>query len=286
MACTPHSKKCGVHVPHVPHGSYASDRSCYDFSLFRYNTADWNSIKCRLLDVDWYMVFNDCNNVNDMWLKFCSILYDLLVMHCKRFTKAPQRPNTRAGNRIIKFPHYIKKLLAKKKCAWKKLRKCRNQNNRSKFSTISNSLKKGIAAYFYKRERTIIKAGNRNGFYNYVKRFIKKNTDIPPLKSANGKFLVDDDEKAAAFNNHFSSVFTTDNGIIPHAVYNYTHGPMTDIQITDSIICNAIKRLKSASSAGHDGLPTEVFKKLTLSLTLPLRFIFNASLDSGQIPDL
>jgi len=177
--------------------------------------------------------------------------------------------------------------MTRKRRVWKKLKRCKNDKKRLKFKSISTALKRSIGKHFYYKEKRIINSGDKKSFYKYVKRSIRNNTDIPPLKGEGGNFIVSDTDKATAFNNYFCTVFTKDNGcIISKNTCIKPNLSMANIQISDSDICKAILRLNNDSSPGHDGLPTTVFKKLMSSLVNPLKLIFNASLNLGNIPDI
>lgn len=57
-----------------------------------------------------------------------------------------------------------------------------------------------------------------------------------------------------------------------------------DRHVTEDEMLNALKHLKSGKSSGLDGIPAEVLKSQSESLTTPLCMLFNYVLDKGKFP--
>ena len=95
--------------------------------------------------------------------------------------------------------------------------------------------------------------------------------------------INDEEAKAKIFNNHFSSVFTVDNGT---PTQNFTTSNVTienvSFEMTD--VFELLKNLGSKKFVGPDGFSPFLLKKLALELTFPLHLIFKKSLELGKIP--
>ena len=76
---------------------------------------------------------------------------------------------------------------------------------------------------------------------------------------------------------HTSNVAPTPTPINPD--------PLTDLEITDDLILNAIKALKPNSAPGPDGLPPIFLQKCCDSLIQPLKSIYKKSIISGLAPE-
>ena len=110
------------------------------------------------------------------------------------------------------------------------------------------------------------------------------NSSIPCIKKTDGSLTESDFEKTCQFLNYFSSVYTTDNHILPEFRSNCTDR-------LDSFSCNSndivkiVKKLKSSSSSGPDGLNAYFIKRTIAVLASPLCKMYNVSLSNGVLPD-
>jgi len=94
-------------------------------------------------------------------------------------------------------------------------------------------------------------------------------------------------EKADLLNKYFSSVFTTDNGVIdPSRLPEQIVHTLSTVCFTPEFVLKHIRRLKSGSSGGPDGLPASFFIYAIGNNAFPLSIIFNLSLQTGDIPNI
>lgn len=95
--------------------------------------------------------------------------------------------------------------------------------------------------------------------------------------------LTHDSKKIAhAFNNHFKSVFTQDNGTLP--VFNTSLPPMSNVIVTESGIFNLLLRLDVKKSSGPDDIPNSFLNRYAEWVSKYLHVIFSKSLQEGEIP--
>ena len=76
---------------------------------------------------------------------------------------------------------------------------------------------------------------------------------IGVLKDSSGSFVHCDSKKGELMNEHFPSVFTTDNNSIL-SIECRTTSELNDTDFTADMITQRLKKLKYSSSAGPDGL--------------------------------
>jgi len=82
-------------------------------------------------------------------------------------------------------------------------------------------------------------------------------------------------------------VFTTDNGVIdPTRLPEQIAHNLSTVRFTPELVLKHIRRLKSGSSGGPDGLPASFFIYAAGNIAFPLSIIFNLSLQTGDIPDI
>ena len=127
-------------------------------------------------------------------------------------------------------------------------------------------------------ERRIVQANDLETFYRFVNKRVSNRSTIGAIIADSGNILTDNCEKANAFNNYFSSVGVLDNGFIP-SCKNGTSVWLSDVLdcvvFSESDVINSINKLKGNLSAGTDGLPAMLFKKLKYHLSVQLTMLFN-----------
>ena len=66
--------------------------------------------------------------------------------------------------------------------------------------------------------------------------------------------------------------------------FNYEE-PLSVVNVTNDIVFNKLKNLKSSKSAGPDGLHPRVLREAAAQLCVPLTILFKRSLDEGLLPE-
>ena len=101
---------------------------------------------------------------------------------------------------------------------------------------------------------------------------------------------MNDLQKANIFTSHFSSVFACDNNVIPCLNSELLNDETSDnklnsVYFSSTDVYNQIKKLKSNSAPGWDGMSAQLLKKLINVVSIPLSILFNISISSGQVPN-
>ena len=131
----------------------------------------------------------------------------------------------------------------------------------------------------------------------YFFRFAKKSsickTDIGPLKNVQTNCLTHDKlEMCKLLLDHFDSVFTTPD---PSKIINdpktfFAEPPvldascLSDINLSETVIVDAIKELSPNSAAGPDGIPATLLISCASEIAPLLEHIFTSSISKGYIP--
>jgi len=107
-----------------------------------------------------------------------------------------------------------------------------------------------------------------------------------------GSIIVHDLQKASVLSSHFSSVFVHDNGVIPNLnnvlvdeEMEKSNDKINSVQFSPQDVSNQIKKLKSNSAPGWDGISAELLKKMINVISFPLSILFNLSMFSGTVPN-
>ena len=114
---------------------------------------------------------------------------------------------------------------------------------------------------------------------------IKQSVGIPPLVE-NGELITNDSTKASILNNYFTSktIPPTSNTPLPPFTYR-TDARLSTINITPQMVTDILTNLNTGKACGPDGINNKILKECSYSLSLPLSFIFQKSIDLGYFPD-
>ena len=126
---------------------------------------------------------------------------------------------------------------------------------------------------------------NPRYFYSYARNRQKMKTPIGPLNNESGTLTNDPGEMANILADQYNSVFSvpaTDVNPRPQAAET----TVSDITLNEEEIIKAITELNSQSASGPDRFPALLLKNCKESLAKPLCIIWQASLDSGEVPEL
>ena len=109
---------------------------------------------------------------------------------------------------------------------------------------------------------------------------------IPPLLTADGRTVTDDEDKATIFNDHFA---TQSQLTVPanHTPITHTIAPvptLDTIVTTPQEVLKLINSLDPNKSCGPDQLPAKIIKLSAIIIAEPLSDLFNKSFRSGIFP--
>jgi hypothetical protein len=106
---------------------------------------------------------------------------------------------------------------------------------------------------------------------------------MPVLKAEDGSDIVDDKGKAIAFNSYFASVLTKDDYKQSFLGSECTNN-LTSCRFPELRVYEHLKRLKSKTSHGPDGIPNVFLKRMRFAVAAPLASIFTVSFETGDVP--
>ncbi|HSZ24591.1 MAG TPA: reverse transcriptase family protein [Cytophagaceae bacterium] len=237
-------------------------------------------------DIDWKEKFKS-KDVEEMWVLLKNEIID------KRDKFVPKVPIAKRT-----FPKWmtkkIKKSIKRRNRAWRKYETGPQYQKLVNYRKLRNKVNKEI------------KAGKRNfevslaekiklqpkAFYSYVRSKTKSKVKVGPLLNKNGKVIDDKREMCELLNDYFSSVFTLENRVnIPttNAKQNSCQPTkvieeLTNIDITEEKVLQAIKCLKKDKTRGEDGIYSSFLMYIGEAITSPLTLVFKKLLETGFIP--
>ena len=154
-----------------------------------------------------------------------------------------------------------------------------------------------LARNCLKRKLLLQKSKRIQTFFQICKKFSICKTDIGPLLNCSTNSLINDkSEMCCLLVDQFTGVFTTPdpNHIVTDPVSFFAHEHitdinqkmfLTDIELNEDIIIEAIHELFPNSAAGPDCVPSSLLTNCATELAPVLLLIFSHSLTHGVIPD-
>ncbi len=241
-----------------------------------FHKADWTSIEWFLGNVDWIQALN-CPNANSMWLSFLNILHEAIY----RFV-----PLSRASvsTSKSKYPKYLKLLYNKQQKFYKIFKRSPSPRNRERYKSASKRFVVARNRYHLMIEQGVLDSHNVNNFWRFVRDRTKVFNAIPPIISSDDVLCETDSDKAAAFNQYFSSVYTISNNLPVPLTQNIKHS-INCVEVSPEIVLKYLLRLNCKLSSGPDGIPNLFLRRVAHFICEPLSSIFNVSLLNGCVPE-
>lgn len=246
---------------------------------FVFKKARFDELRDYLSQVDWDAVL--CNNDLTKDLEnFYTVMYESFERY------VPKRKIKPKDKRKPWMNDELKKLKNRKNKLHKKLKKVFNDEANCEYQSISNELEQKMKTAY---ENYIIKVKSGimdepKNFWNFVntKRKVSAN---PTSICHEGNVINDDQDICNVFADFFQSVYRT----YPNA---------DNVNIIDSndsfdppVLCpkdieSALKDVKSSFVPGPDNIPAALVKRCSSVLCVPLCYLFNLSLSTGEFSDV
>ena len=253
-----------------------------DIEYFNYKEADWDLMRGHLALISWEGIFVECeNDVEVVYEKFKNTLENLVSL-C-----VPKRVVCRNNRNSPWFNDNLKRMTRKKQRKWNRYKRSRSERLLREYRAYCKSVHDAanLARVSYERNKFFNKSNKPKEFFNYIDKRTKTNCGIPSLKSGPVE-LVDNIDKAEAFNRHYGEVFTQDDGIQPYFPPKMPPNTFSSFEISDQSIIKAVRKLNGSGAPGIDNVHPAVIKNVFPYLVKPLKFIFKLSLSSGKLPDI
>jgi Endonuclease-reverse transcriptase len=260
----------------VPNTSYKSKLKKTNRLNFR--KTDFNSLNNFLLNTNWFLLFSQYNNVEEVWGVFIQVLYDGINLF------VPVLRTNYSKHRVI-IPKLIKRLINKKNKAWRLFQRTRSVAARNKFLCISKQCKFKIKENVRNKISSLCLNRNTKRFYNFVNSSIGRDNPQIYIKSNDNKTVLSDFDAAQEFASFFHSIYSKDDGILP-PFPPQIQDLFDHIGFSADEVKNYLQRLPNKYSSGPDKIPTVLLKKLSSALSVPLALLFQRSLEQGVLPKI
>ena len=237
--------------------------------------ANYAGLAEHLSSVNWLQLFTCIppNNVEGIWQIIKSVIIKAIALYVHRRV-ACSKP-------IQRYPLHIQRAIKRKRALWR-LRRCAGGSAR--YAVQAHMCKRLIKRYLANKERHLLNSKSLASLYKHVNAKLSSSRGVAPLR-VNNIELVDDEEKAQAFNNYFSSVFTRPLNEINTGQLNSACPIFSNIiDFSPRLTYEALLKAKSRYSVGPDLLPSILWVKFAAQLALPVSILFNTSYHFATLP--
>lgn len=270
-----------------------STTSYLNLSYYNLNKIEWPLLIESLSGVDWIDLFNSNYCVDKCWEQFYyTIVYAVsLYAPAKSNVAMHKRASRNRNGKLYKsYPKHIRKLSTKKVKSWRRYKSRPSLKRKATYNKHTKAYKIELNKHISSVENKLIYSKNCRSFFNYVNKKIKPKGSISTLMDASGSIITGDLQKANILSCHFSSVFVHDNGMMPdpsNVLLNSeteNNNYINTIYFSSIDISNQIRKLRSNSAPGCDGISATLLKKLIHIVSFPLSMLFNLSMSSSTVP--
>lgn len=232
-----------------------------------FSSADHSSILNHLnIELD---AFRDLSatpsiDIDSLWRKFKAIIHQCMKNHVPTRTKKTKQNNPWITRDIIHAKRKVKRLRKRLKLNPTPLAK---NNLRNAIDDMKGKIKKEKTNYFTTTLPNFLK-NSPIKFWDYLKPKKSNKTQAPEKESQ---------VNADSLNRYFKSVFTVDNGNLPHIEYTSDKrlGPLT---ITEHGILNLLLELDTKKAVGPDNIPNIFLVRYAKQIAKYLCIVFDKSL--------
>jgi len=269
-----------VHVSLNIENSRSNDNGyvCY----YDYKNADYDNLNVYMSRINWDYEFSFVFTTEEYWNIFLMHLTTAIELYVPCIVRKVNVCKNRKT-----YPRYLRNMLNRKARLWKRWRTSSLPQDKLAYKTYVSKCRTALSTFSQDKERDIISSNNVGNFYRYVNSKLGSRKTVHPIKvcNKNNELTSDPVEQANVFNDYFASVFTVDNGVLPDVSPRSTNDIYCDsVVFTVDIVRKSLLALKPSTSAGPDGLPNVILKKLAHSVCTPLHYIFDSSFKSHQLP--
>lgn len=250
----------------------------FNVMTFDYRKANWGAIKRGVSDISIPIDYDAAQS----WIFLKTKLLDLT----KQFIPVKKQLNKLRQPKW--FNDDVKRAIRDKARKHKIYKTQLTDETYREFCTARRVANKAIRKAKFNEEERITETAkvSPKEFYGYVNSKKPTVREIGPLKNPNGVLATAPRDIASILNNYFCTVFQSEDltNIPDPVIYYEGDSPLINILITPQMVEKKINKLNQYKTPGPDEIPARILKVVSDELVQPLTNIFNASLDSGNLP--
>ena len=243
-------------------------------------------LKTELQKVHWRTILAN-KNIEQM----CSIFTNILLnAESKHIPKVRKRVNGTTNPQWM--TNDIKLLINRKKKAYRNYKRSKSDEDFVRYAAIKRHCEKLIRKSKRNLEINISQQAKTNPkkFYQYIRSKKTIKDKIGPIKDVNNKLVSDCKNMAVILNTFFQSVFIREDiSSLPNIdsmPIRFINDMLKIDEITENDIARHLKILDPNKSTGVDLVSSRLLRECQEELVLPLKLLFNQSLQEGTVPSL
>jgi len=148
---------------------------------------------------------------------------------------------------------------------------------------VKSSISRSISSFELELAKNSVK--NPKGLFTYINKKQKMKESIRSLNDLSGASTTDKAEMAEIISNQFASVFSMDDGNEPIFENRTEYLCSEEGIISRCDLLERLNRLDCSKAPGRDKVSQHILKNFSVEILVPLEFIFNKSLNEGEISD-
>jgi len=249
--------------------------------VYQYEKGNYDAMGKSLAETDWDEEFRD-KNVDAMWVKVRDRLAELVEKY------VPSR-DAEAGRvrKPVWMTYKALRAVKKKKNSWQKFQRTKQKVDLDEYKRTRNEATKEVkrARKCFEKKLSEKLSEDKKSFWAYTNSGMKVRTGVGDLEKDDGTLTQNDHDKAEVLSDFFKSVFTEeDTTNIPRLAERHGGNFISDADITEDLVLEKLKALKTNKSPGPDMCHPYVLSALRDEMKKPLSQLFTKSLESGEIP--
>ena len=196
---------------------------------------------------------------------------------------------TRTRHNVPWLSRELKRQCNKKHRLYKRAKKTKKPSHWEAYNRVSSSTKKALKKAHWQHVNLILdtaeKEHNTKPFWNYIKFQRQHTVGVPPLKKK-GQLYSDSKTKASILQDQFTSVFTTDDTDPNHDLKmdGQKYQSLPPLLVRNEGILKLLQHINLSKSSGPDEVAGRLLKELAIELAPFLTYLFNKSLETGEVP--
>ena len=249
--------------------------------IYQWSKADWHSLREQtVVFAEDFLASATTRSVNENYIKFRTYLEEVMEnkIHSKLSSKRFKLPW---------FNRELKRLCRKKARKYKKAKRSGREDHWEQYKefqkVVQAKLTEGRWDYINRFLQIGLETGNKKPFWKYLRVQKQEDFGISALKSK-GEMFTDRKSISEILNTQFKSVFTKKTSSKIPELPGVTFPSIKDLKITEFGVFKLLDKIDVSKASGPDCIPGRILQNLARELAPVLHFIFEQSLNTGDLP--
>ena len=249
--------------------------------IYQWSKADWHSLREQtVVFAEDFLASATTRSVNENYIKFRTYLEEVME------NKIPSKLSSKRF-KLPWFNRELKRLCRKKARKYKKAKRSGREDHWEQYKefqkVVQAKLTEGRWDYINRFLQIGLETGHKKPFWKYLRVQKQEDFGISALKS-NGKMFTDRKSISEILNTQFKSVFTKKTSSKIPELPGVTFPSIKDLKITEFGVFKLLDKIDVSKASGPDCIPGRILQNLARELAPVLHFIFEQSLNTGDLP--